>query len=138
MTPQEVKEQIALLQEAAKEARAAQADKDNEALLAVYQTHGVDGVMTVDTPAAPPLPTKVVIIAPDRKLYDYWVKTMRRPGSTVTEKVEADYDLASKIVVYPDKEVWKQLIDKHSGVISSVVNAAGKLAGLAVNESGKE
>lgn len=138
MSLADIKAKIAAREAAAAAARDEQLAKDLEALDALQEAHGVAGVLGVPTPAAPPLPTTVYIIPPDRRTYDYWAKTMRRPGSTVTEKTEADTDLANKVVVYPDKDTWKDLVEKHPAMVSSVVNAAGKLAGLAVGDSGKE
>lgn len=110
---------------------------DLEALDELEEKLGIHAVRSVQTGAAPPLPGLVVVGMPKQE-FKYWQDVVANPKAKFSEKNEAVRVLTDAAILYPDSETYQKIVDKHPGVPTSVHVETIKLAGLAVEEQGKE
>lgn len=121
-----------------KEATAQRDLDDLEALDALEETHGIANIRRIDLPTAAPLPGFAVIRAPDPAEYKAWQAVVMKGAAKSSEKAVAAEDLATDVLLYPDIDTYKKLVEKHAGVPTLLASEAVKFAGGAAHDSGKE
>jgi hypothetical protein len=138
MDADEYKKKRAAREAAEKPVKEERDAKDREVLDGLEEKHGNAGVGAILVPCAPPLPGMVVIRPPEPSDFQLWQHTMTKAGVTATEKIEAHAELAASVIVYPEKDVYKQMVEKHAGIPSTVTAEAARMAGAGLVQRGKE
>jgi hypothetical protein len=111
----------------------AQYELDLEAVDALEQEHGDSNVHVLRVPYTPGLPVLVAVRAPR----DPEVKRFRAKasGDDVLKKVEASAELGESCRLYPDKDVFDQLVKARPNL---KIDCGVKALGLVVAKSADE
>ena len=123
------------LQKRCEEQRAA----DLEALAAAEEEHGDQAVAAYEIAPerwTPGLPTLVVVHVPESAFNRY--RTMVRKAKGNAEAVGAAGDMLGDVsVVYPEKDVYREMRKAYQGLHDNIGTLAGKLAEGKATEEGK-
>jgi hypothetical protein len=139
MDRDEYNKRRAARESAGKADREARDAKDLEVLDALEAKHGNDGVRVIDVPCAAPLPGIVVIKAPEPSDFDLWQTVLMKDKSTTSDKKEAHVDFATSVLLYPERDVLKKMIDAgQSGLFVTITGVAAKFAAAGLEARGKE
>lgn len=110
---------------------------DAEAVDALEEKHGSTGIRVVRVPQiAAPMPG-LVIIRPPGKDHRAWQSAIARPNAKMSDKDAAHEDLAREIVIYPDREVYLEMVKAYPGLVLTIVGEAHIFSGLMADERGK-
>lgn len=136
---QEIEARRAARKAALAEQEDTQRAEDLEALDALEVEHGDSNIAHVDVAFTPGLPTLAAVKAPSRNVIKrYRDRVKPRKNGQAGDPTEAAIELCGACRVYPDAEVFAQMLEARPGLDSQLGLLALRLAVGVEEEKGKD